>query len=546
MKKRSLPILFALCIALILMAGLAPQAEADDTHVGLGALTYKVNTKDKTVTITDCDEGARGALDIPSTIEGYPVVALGNKAFRYCNQITSVTIPNTVTSIGEYAFDDCTGITGVVIPDSVTKIGMSAFSDCPNLISITFGNGLTELNAYMCQNDVALTTVKLPDKLTKMGINTFNGCSSLTSITLPNTLKSIGSDAFNKTSLTSITLPNSVEELGSMVFYKLQSLKTVNLGTGLKSIGSGCFLGDTSLESLVIPDSVTTIKGYAFEDCTGLKTVVVGGGLKDLGWRLFSGCTALETVTIRSGVQSINSSNDSSGPFRNCSSLETLYLPGSLVSIGRYTFRESTQLKDVYFNGTAYEWGGMAIGLDNDPLYNAAMHYVPFQDTNAGDWYYESMLWAIDKGVTRGTTETTFGPNDDCTQAHILTFLYRAVKSPSVNSGNSYTNSAVTPDKYYYTPMQWAYQQGIVTNSSLDPESLCTRADVVTYLWRLADKPGGGSISFTDVSPSADYAQAVAWAVRNGITAGTTATTFSPANICTRAQIVTFLYRALA
>lgn len=124
--------------------------------------------------------------------------------------------------------------------------------------------------------------------------------------------------------------------------------------------------------------------------------------------------------------------------------------------------------------------------------------------------------------------------------------MYRAVGSPAVTGENIYANSVVTPDKYYYHAMLWAYQNGVVTDANLNPNSDCTRSDVVTYLWRLAGKPSVGSSAFSDVLASADYAQAVAWAVQQGVTAGTSSTTFSPNATCTRAQIVTFLYRNMA
>lgn len=150
------------------------------------------------------------------------------------------------------------------------------------------------------------------------------------------------------------------------------------------------------------------------------------------------------------------------------------------------------------------------------------------------------------QNITAGTTTSTFSPDDTCTQAQIITFLYRAVGSPTVIGENVYTNYAVTFKQYYYQAMLWAYQAGVVTNTGLNPNSDCTRSDVVTYLWRLAGKPAVESSVFSDVPASADYAQAVAWAIQQGITAGTSATTFSPDATCTRGQIVAFLYRDMA
>lgn len=169
-----------------------------------------------------------------------------------------------------------------------------------------------------------------------------------------------------------------------------------------------------------------------------------------------------------------------------------------------------------------------------------------FTDVQSNAYYYTAVEWAVAQNITAGTTTSTFSPDDTCTQAQIITFLYRAVGSPTVIGENVYTNYAVTFKQYYYQAMLWAYQAGVVTNTGLNPNSDCTRSDVVTYLWRLAGKPAVESSVFSDVPASADYAQAVAWAIQQGITAGTSATTFSPDATCTRGQIVAFLYRDMA
>jgi 5'-nucleotidase/UDP-sugar diphosphatase len=152
----------------------------------------------------------------------------------------------------------------------------------------------------------------------------------------------------------------------------------------------------------------------------------------------------------------------------------------------------------------------------------------------------------VGRGVTAGTTATTFSPNQTCTQAQILTFLWRAAGKPEAAGAASYTNSAVTSGKYYYKALAWAAEKGIVTDLALDPDARCTRADAALYLWRNAGSPAASSASFTDVPADSACAEAVAWAVANGVTKGTSATAFSPDAACTRGQIVTFLYRALA
>ena len=180
-------------------------------------------------------------------------------------------------------------------------------------------------------------------------------------------------------------------------------------------------------------------------------------------------------------------------------------------------------------------------------IYSSTMNvqtFGGFTDVKENDYFADPVLWAVDKKITAGTSETTFSPNENCTVAQILTFLYRAYGSPSylspfTNAKNPFSD--VKRSDYYYDAAQWAYKKGIATGSTFDGDKPCTRAMAVTYMWKAAGSPSAEAASFTDVSADADYAQAVAWAVEKGVTAGTSDTTFSPDSVCTRGQIVTFL-----
>ena len=160
-----------------------------------------------------------------------------------------------------------------------------------------------------------------------------------------------------------------------------------------------------------------------------------------------------------------------------------------------------------------------------------------FTDVKTGDYFAEPVMWAVEKKITAGTSATTFAPNATCTQSQILTFLWRAKGEPK-------PTGTVSGTQYYATAAQWAKEQGLTDNFSAEAD--CTRAMVVTYLWKLAGSPKTGTSDFTDIPANADYAQAVAWAVEQGITSGTGNGQFSPNSTCTRGQIVTFLYRAFA
>ena len=172
----------------------------------------------------------------------------------------------------------------------------------------------------------------------------------------------------------------------------------------------------------------------------------------------------------------------------------------------------------------------------------------PFLDVPAGAYYEDAVVWAVGKGITSGTNATTFDPNGTCTRAQAVTFLWRAAGSPTPK-----TKLMPFPDVpvgcYYWNAVLWAIEQGITEGTSyltFSPNDSCTRAQIVTFLWRAKGNPAvSGNAPFTDVAPDAYYAAAVTWAEKNGITGGIGSGLFGSNNTCTRAQIVTFLYRAM-
>lgn len=172
----------------------------------------------------------------------------------------------------------------------------------------------------------------------------------------------------------------------------------------------------------------------------------------------------------------------------------------------------------------------------------------PFLDILQDDYYYDPVLWAVNLGITSGTNPVRFSPNEPCTRAQAVTFLYRSAGMPSESTGS--TPFADVPDNAYYTDaVAWAVAEGITEGTSdttFSPDAPCTRGQIVTFLRRFlggtADVSGN---PFTDISKGEYYYDAVLWAVEQGITNGMAASTFAPDNICTRGQIVTFLYRAM-
>jgi len=173
---------------------------------------------------------------------------------------------------------------------------------------------------------------------------------------------------------------------------------------------------------------------------------------------------------------------------------------------------------------------------------------VNFKDVKKSDFYYDAVQWAVAQGITTGTGPTTFSPNESCTRAQAVTFLWRAAGQPAVkNAKNPFVD--VKKSDYFYKAVLWAAESGVTSGTSatkFSPDDTCTRGQIVTFLWRAqSGKKVNASNPFKDVKASDYYYSAVLWAVRNGVTTGTSPTTFGPSENCTRGQIVTFLYRAM-
>lgn len=214
--------------------------------------------------------------------------------------------------------------------------------------------------------------------------------------------------------------------------------------------------------------------------------------------------------------------------------VSALYIDGSRVSAAEsYTFKRvnSTHTVEVVFA----KIGEIAA--------------TDFDDVPDDGYYKDAVDWAVDRGITVGASAMKFDPNGICTRAQAVTFLWRALGKPAAkNTVMSFTD--VAADAYYADAVLWAVENKIVlgvSETKFDPDGICTRAQIVTLLWRTAESPTADSANpFTDVAADAYYADAVLWAVGKEITVGTSSTTFSPNRICTRAEIVTFLYRTLA
>lgn len=207
---------------------------------------------------------------------------------------------------------------------------------------------------------------------------------------------------------------------------------------------------------------------------------------------------------------------------------------------------------EIFYPESGYTYWRSAYCLIDDKAVDAALtkeQETPaapvtpvFTDVAETSPFAAAVAWAVEEGITAGTTETTFSPETPCTHNHILTFLWRSSGAPAAKIENPFPN--VDPSGDFGKAAIWAYEQGLVDGKTFPGAEPCTRAQTMTYLWKLAGSPKTSPTQdFADVAADAPYAQAVAWAVAQGITTGVTETSFAPDAVCSRGQIVTFLHR---
>ena len=619
MKKRGFTMLLALCMIVSLLPLGAAAADIAASGTCGEALTWTL------------DEN--GLLTISGTGPMQDYTAAAHAPYwpkRY--QIYKVVLEAGVTTIGKYAFYDCSSLTSITIPNSVSRIGEWAFYDCSSLTSVAIPEGVTGVAPYTFYSCSGLAGVTIPDGVTSIGSNAFSGCCSLKSVELPDSVRHIDGAAFGGcSSLTSIKIPDGVTQIVHSAFAGCSSLKDITIPDGVTGIGDYAFHYCSSLMSVKIPEGVTSIGASAFSQCRSLKSIVIPDSVTSIGEYAFYACSSLTSVTIPTGVTRIDK-----GALENCTSLTALRLSGNIREIAEKAFRGADLLRDVFFCGSEADWNAITIReTGNVPLKNATIHFHshiltkvdakaptctehgwetywecsfcgklfsdaagarplsdypilpaghrwdggtiikqptesaagviaftcsvcgetrtvsvrnPFTDVKNGDYFFHPVLWALthDPKITDGTSDTTFSPDATCTRGQVVTFLWRSMGCPEPKSTKNPFQDVKQSD-YFYKAVLWAVEQGITDGTSdttFSPEAPCTRAHVVTFLWRAEHKPDAGSRNpFTDVASGQYYTAAVLWAVSEGITDGTSETAFSPDAPCTRGQIVTFLYR---
>lgn len=271
--------------------------------IKLDGIFYNLNTESKEATVTYCGQMASSYIDeysgsviIPSTItvDGttYSVTKIGWSAFEYCDDLTSITIPNSVKEIGSDAFNRCGRLNAVHISDIAAWCEMSFRTTSFTKVSTP----LFYANLYL--NDELVTDLIIPNSVTSIGDWAFGDCKSLTSVTIPNSVTSIGDYAFRGCScLTSVTIGNSVATIGDYAFKYCDNLTSITIPNSVTTIGSEAFYNCKKLTSVTIPNSVTYIGYSAFSGCSGVTTVTLGNSVRNIESQAFQLCGNLKTVT---------------------------------------------------------------------------------------------------------------------------------------------------------------------------------------------------------------------------------------------------------
>gem|GEM_PF-925451 len=337
----------------------------DNTEYALKEEDYTYTATDTEATITGYT-GSDTKLQLPSSLGGVPVSAVGSSAFLNRTAIEALRIPDGISSIGNSAFEGCSALKSVVFPATLRSIGTSAFARCTSLPEAELPDGVrsigryafqgcTSLSAYhyplhlnstgyrIFENCSKLSSITVPEGVTFLPANVFDFCNCITSVTLPSTLTSIGSSAFvGCSSLTSIQIPDGVTSIGSNAFQSCRKLSAISWPSTLTTIGTYAFEDCPALTEVNLPDSVQSIGRYAFANCTGITSYHYPLSLTSTGYRIFENCSKLGSITVPEGVTSLPAN-----VFDFCSCITSVTLPSTLISIGGSAFVGCSSLTSI-------------------------------------------------------------------------------------------------------------------------------------------------------------------------------------------------------
>ena len=333
--------------------------------------TVSKNAQDEDVATITKYYGSVAAIIVPDTIDGYPVVAIGEGAFRENKYLTAILIPDCITSIGDYAFADTNldslvlpaelnslgrcilsgnkGVTEIVIPKTLSSTGSSYSNliegDGPfaesNVQTAVIESGMTVIPEHLFHKNSTLTSVEIPDTVTEISRYAF-AQTGLENIELPSSVTTLQYEIFSGGNLLQISIPDSVTGMGNAIFQNCSKLQKVKLPKARYNISDYTFAGCTSLEEIQLPKTVTTIWPHAFDGCSSLKKVEWSDCLESIKDNTFKGCTSLTEIVIPNTVRELGNE-----AFRNCDGLEKIVIPNSVTTIGNGVLYDCDSLTNI-------------------------------------------------------------------------------------------------------------------------------------------------------------------------------------------------------
>ena len=515
-----------------------------------GKMRTLLAAEEETLYLTS-DSGKSSWLVIPEEIDGYPVAGIADYAFTGNTDLRSVYVAADLEYVGEKAFYGCTSLESINFSNGTQSIARDAFANNPNLkiASLATGDCIIEDTAFA--NCPSLQYI-ITDSMEVQFSDTATQNSPQVTIV---GLKDSGAAQYaNAVGLDFVSADPSIQ---AVQVAKLPNKTQYTVGEPLIMDGMVLDLELSDGTHQKVTDGWTTL---GETDHVGTAKIVILYGAQS---------TEIEVTVVNDEDTNIDQGNQSSGgsgesvfPI-STNATENGTITVTLVRASRGSIITVIAEADEGFilgSLRVFDQKGDEISLNKEgdkftfimPASKVSVEgkFVeremnPFLDVEERDYFYNAVLWAMKNGVTRGTTDTTFSPDITCTRAQTITFLWRAAGSPHPqNTVNPFGD--VNEDSYYYEAVLWAMENGITTGTSANsfsPDVSCTRGQVVTFLYRYHGMQATEGTYFSDVREDSYYYDAVQWAAQNEITAGTSASTFSPNADCTRAQIVTFLYR---
>ena len=358
-----------------------------------------------------------GDIVIPETVmyrdKVFKVTQITANAFKSCN-ITSVSIPQSVTAIGSSAFSGCSSLSSIVIPEGVNELGSSAFSGCTKATSVSLPNSITSIGSSAFENCSSITSITIPEGVTLLQDATFKGCSSLTSVVLPKSLTEIGNNVFqNCSTLSSITLPQELKSISEYAFAGCGSLASVNIQGTIEKINDYAFQDCSNLTSIFLPEGLKEIGNKAFANCSGMKTFTMPVSVTSILKDAFSGCTGLQKVIVKDIASwcRINFASFTSNPLYYAKHLYSdedteiteLIITNKVSRIGDYAFYNADNLSKIYILPNDYNT--YPIKISNDTFSNSCYTWTDlFVPEGKKDAYEGTNYWNKFKSISEYNT----------------------------------------------------------------------------------------------------------------------------------------------